>query len=194
MKLKLIVLWVFGLGLLAAVGGLYMSNQRQAAELAELRAQSQELQHARDELEELKTTGLPSHNAELARLRKDNEDLLRLRREVRELREEKEQVLKQVQSAQAAADQAQQQLQSQTQATKQIFQASACIHNLRRLDAAKQQWASEKQQTAEAVPAPQDLLPYLGNAMPVCPSGGQYTLNALNQEPACSTPGHALPK
>jgi hypothetical protein len=46
-----------------------------------------------------------------------------------------------------------------------------------------------------AVPALQDILPYLpGKTMPVCPVGGQYTLNAVNQPATCSIAGHVLPK
>jgi hypothetical protein len=63
------------------------------------------------------------------------------------------------------------------------------------IDAAKQQWALEKNKTANDIPQPQDLLPYFGpNAqLPQCPGGGRYTLNAVSIAPTCSIPGHMLP-
>ncbi len=70
-----------------------------------------------------------------------------------------------------------------------------CINNLRQIDGAKQQWALENRRPATALPTAQDLLPYFRNIqMPVCPAGGQYSINAVNALPTCSTPGHALPR
>ncbi len=31
-----------------------------------------------------------------------------------------------------------------------------------------------------------------GNAIPVCPQGGIYTLNGIGTDPTCSHPGHRL--
>jgi hypothetical protein len=194
MKLGIVLPWLGVAGLLAASVSLYSSNQTKDAELAKLREASQQAQRLSAELAEVKEQA-QAQRFEIARLRSDTEDLLRLRNEVRQLGEEKQQALKRVQSAQAAADQAQQQLQTQTQQTRQIFQTSACINNLRQLDAAKQQWALENKKSPVAVPTVQDILPYLpGRTMPVCPAGGQYTLNAVNQLPTCSITGHVLPK
>ena len=53
---------------------------------------------------------------------------------------------------------------------------------------------------ATATPAPTDLVPYYTKSAPVCPGGGTYTLNQMDQLPVCSiggTPGdydaHVLP-
>jgi hypothetical protein len=70
---------------------------------------------------------------------------------------------------------------------------SSCFSNLRQLDGAKQQWALENRKTAEAIPSAQDVMPYL-KEFPKCPAGGNYILNAVQSHPACSVPGHALPK
>jgi len=73
-------------------------------------------------------------------------------------------------------------------------QENACINNLRQIDAAKNQWALEKNKTATDVPTEDDLKPYLyNNAFPTCPQGGTYTIGALSEKPTCSVPGHALP-
>jgi len=31
-----------------------------------------------------------------------------------------------------------------------------------------------------------------GNAIPVCPQGGTYTLGAIGEDPTCSQPGNSL--
>jgi hypothetical protein len=78
---------------------------------------------------------------------------------------------------------------------RQTSQQNACINNLRIIDAAKQQWALEKGKTATDVPTQADLMPYLSRngQFPRCPQGGTYTINAVNEHPTCSIPGHVLP-
>ncbi len=86
---------------------------------------------------------------------------------------------------------------------------NVCINNLRQIDAAKQQWATETQQPGSAAPQQSDLDPYLGrlgNANNiVCPAGGvgatftaSYTLNSITNQPTCNfvpsgQNAHALP-
>jgi hypothetical protein len=72
-------------------------------------------------------------------------------------------------------------------------QENACINNLRQIDAAKQEWALEKNKTATDVPTEDDIKPYLINSrMPVCPAGGIYTIGAVGEKPTCSFRGHVL--
>jgi hypothetical protein len=62
------------------------------------------------------------------------------------------------------------------------------------MDAAKQQWALDRQKPEDAVPTAADLKPYLaGGKLPACPEGGNYALGPLTQKPRCSQPGHELP-
>jgi glucose repression mediator protein len=220
--MKTLLPWLLVVGLGVGLGALFMSHQQQTIELTQLRAESQELQAMRAAADEARTNLVQTENAELVKLRKDNEDLLRLRNQVRQLLDEKQQLSKQAQTAQAQAQAAQAQAQNfqaqaqSAQAQAQSAQAqaqaaalrlnatqnqaapdkaAACMNNLRQIDGAKQQWALEKQKTAEAVPAPADLAPYFkNNAMPVCPAGGVYSFNAVGAEPTCNIPGHALPK
>ncbi len=78
---------------------------------------------------------------------------------------------------------------------RQTSQENACINNLRQIDAAKQEWALEKNKTPTDVPTWNDLAPYLRGPVPLkCPAGGTYTINAVNQPPTCSVPGHQLPQ
>jgi TolA-binding protein len=208
--------WICFLVSLAALGAVYLSDQKKEAQLVQLSADNQELQKSLAAAEESKKSGAQSQNEELTRLRKDNEDLLRLRNEVRQLRDGNQQLTKQAQTAQAQAQTAQTQVQTaraQAQAAAQAAQAAAqkaveqnastakekanaCINNLRQIDAAKQQWALENSKTADAIPTAKDIAPYLGKdnngALPVCPAGGTYTINAVNAVPTCSVPGHAL--
>ncbi len=52
-----------------------------------------------------------------------------------------------------------------------------------------------KKQAGHCIPTVQDLLPYLKDGvLPVCPSGGTYTLNAVGYLPSCSVPDHELPQ
>ncbi len=70
-----------------------------------------------------------------------------------------------------------------------------CLNNLRLIDDAKQQWATDFEKPDSAVPSEKDLSPYLKNGvLPVCPSGGIYLINAVDELPTCSIPGHALPE
>jgi chromosome segregation ATPase len=69
-----------------------------------------------------------------------------------------------------------------------------CINNLRMLDGAKQQWALENQKQASTSVTVADILHYLRGGVPVCPSGGAYSLNTVGTPPTCSITGHVLPK
>jgi hypothetical protein len=74
-------------------------------------------------------------------------------------------------------------------------QKNACINNLRQIDAAKQQWALEKNKKQDDVPTEEDLKPYLSKAkMPTCAAGGSYTINRVGDKPECSKAGHTLPE
>ena len=66
-------------------------------------------------------------------------------------------------------------------------QKNACINNLRQIDGAKEQWALEQKKAPGANVADTDITPYIkGNAMPLCPAGGAYTVNVVDTPPACS--------
>jgi hypothetical protein len=73
-------------------------------------------------------------------------------------------------------------------------QTNFCINNLRMIDTAKQDWASEHKKSPGDTPSPQDLAPYLqrGFGSLVCPAGGTYSINPVDQNPTCSVPDHQL--
>ena len=224
MRFKVVLPWLCALGLLAGVGALYSLNQKQQAELTQLREACEQL---RTELATSTNAQVAAESEELVRLRKDNEDLLRLRNEVRQLRNERQDLTKQVQTTQAQARDAQAQVQAQAQAQAQALQAArqtasnqtaelqevmrrrygvppttpeqaaayTCINNLRQIDGAKQQWALEARKPANTLVNVADITPYLrGNTLPVCPVGGVYTLNTVEVSPTCTVPGHTLGK
>jgi hypothetical protein len=215
MRLKDFLPWVCVLGLLGALVPLYSTNQKQAAELAQLRQPTQE--PPKPAAEDATNNPAQTENEELARLRKENEDLLRLRNEVGQLRADKQQLAGQLQKAQSQAATAQEQAQTaqeqarsaqvqfQTAAAQAQTQAQAriaadkvilqCQANLRQIEAAKEKWALANNRPKGWLPSGNDLLPYLpGNALPVCPAGGVYTINPIGVNPICSIPGHALPQ
>jgi hypothetical protein len=73
-------------------------------------------------------------------------------------------------------------------------QRNACINNLRQLDSAKEQWALAENKENGAVVDEAAVLEYIrGNAMPLCPAGGTYTLGVIGENPTCSHPEHRLP-
>ena len=118
MKLKILFPWLCVLGSLAGLAWFYSAGQKKDAELATLRADSEQVQQLRAELEEAKKGQTQTEGDELTRLRKDHEELLRLRNEVRQLRGDKQQLSGQVQAAQTQAANAQAQVQAQVQALK----------------------------------------------------------------------------
>ena len=80
--------------------------------------------------------------------------------------------------------------------THEHYSYNGCINNLRQLDAAKQQWALEKNKSTNDIPNWKEVIPYLGRGgqgtRPWCPRGGVYRLGRLNEMPTCSIPGHKL--
>ena len=75
-------------------------------------------------------------------------------------------------------------------------QQSACINNLRQIDAAKHQWGLEASVPLSATPSSADLQPYLGRgagsvANVFCPQdpartlGTSYTVGDLSTAPVC---------
>ncbi|MGH8022265.1 MAG: hypothetical protein ACRED1_01695, partial [Limisphaerales bacterium] len=75
---------------------------------------------------------------------------------------------------------------------REVAQRNACINNLRRIEAAKKEWALGNNKTNGDIPTQKDLMPYLG-LWPVCPTGGAYSINPLGTLPTCSIRGHKLP-
>ena len=75
---------------------------------------------------------------------------------------------------------------------RETAQRSACINNLRQIDAAKSEWALENNKTNGVVPTEADLAQYIRNGMPKCPAGGTYTIGPIGEKPTCSLPGHVL--
>jgi len=70
-------------------------------------------------------------------------------------------------------------------------QTNACINNLRQIFGATQQWALDYRQAPEATVTPDEILPYLRNAV-VCPAGGSsatlgtsYSLTTVTNVPTC---------
>jgi hypothetical protein len=74
------------------------------------------------------------------------------------------------------------------------LQQDTCINNLRQIDAAVNQFALEHGKTSGSDVTVDDLTPYLPkNVLPVCPSGGSYTIGKVGEIPKCSIAGHELP-
>jgi regulator of replication initiation timing len=214
MKLKDWVLWLCVAALLATEVFLFLAKSQKDAAIVQLHESQQKVAQLQSDLDQLKSSSVATLSTENARLRAENQGLTQkfaqLQAENNRLREQSQKLAQQLETAHNAVQQQQQQLQqiqaenqqaaTTTEATAEqsmspAAQLSACINNLRQMDAAKQQWALENDKTASAVPTAQDLLPYFGDGLfPVCPSGGIYTINAVGVPPTCSVPGHVLPQ
>jgi len=200
MKLNKWMVWLLVGAFLASEIFLFSTlRQKEAAQIS-LLAQKQHAEDLQSQLDALQSANAGLQGSEISRLRAENQDLPRLRNQVTQLQASNQKLTQQLKAASAYAQQQSAQLQQLTEAQQaaQAAQAeaadrNACINNLRQLDAAKQQWALEKNKTAVAVPTAQDLAAYFKEGvLPVCPSGGSYSLNAVGELPACSVAGHAL--
>jgi len=209
--MKAILPWLLVIALGASAAALYISGSAKDQKIAALSEQVQQMDTMRSQVEDLQKQATANAD-QIASMQKDNAELLKLRGQVRQMQDEKAQIAKQLATAQSQAERSQAEvLQAQMRASETARQAAeqqilqskqnqaavnTCINNLRLIDAAKQQWALEKNKGPDDVPQPQDLLPYIGrndNVFPQCPSGGRYTLNAVKLAPTCTIPGHALP-
>jgi hypothetical protein len=208
MKIKTWVVWLVVVVFLISEIMLFSASRQKDKALVALHAEQERADQLQAQVEELKNSNSSSQAAEIARLRADNQDLPRLRNQVTQLQAANQKLTQQLNTSRTAAQQQQaqleqvaaenQQVRAAAQEANAVLERNACINNLRQIDAAKQQWALEKNKPAEAIPTVQDITPYLkldanGN-IPGCPSGGTYTLNAVGELPSCSVPGHVLPQ
>jgi len=76
---------------------------------------------------------------------------------------------------------------------REVAMKNVCINNLQEIERAKEQWAIDNKKQAGDFPQVNQLLEFLnGRAMPLCPSGGKYSINPTDTPPACTVPGHEL--
>jgi chromosome segregation ATPase len=194
--------WVCLALMLVAEFFLFRANHERDAARTDLRDAQTQLHAAQAELEELKNSSAGRQASEISGLRKQNEVLTgkvsALQKNLESVQANSQKTEQSLSKARTALELQQanlQQLQTEQQQARVAANANACINNLRLLDAAKQQWALDKNKAAEAVPTSQELLPYLKDGIfPVCPDGGVYSLNAVGEIPACSVQGHVLPQ
>jgi hypothetical protein len=78
--------------------------------------------------------------------------------------------------------------------------AGTCLANLRQIEAASYQFAAEKNlKIGDKINFPNDLMPYFKDGkVPICPSGGIYSIKKVGDVPTCSLgtnviPAHVLP-
>lgn len=77
---------------------------------------------------------------------------------------------------------------------RQRAQRELCIHNLKRIDAAKASWALIVGMGSEEEPFEEELAPYFADyRTPECPAGGTYTIGWVMDPSTCSLEdlGHA---
>lgn len=178
---------------------LFRAIREKDAALTSVRdTQSQMRQMSRD-LEELKHSNAGLQASEILRLRKQNEifsnRLVQVQADLTQSTQQLATARTALQLQQDHLEQLQHENRLVTDAGVSIIQRNDCINNLRQIDGAKQQWALENNAAVDAVPTVKDLLPYFkGKVFPVCPAGGTYSINSVEEIPTCSIEGHALPQ
>ena len=68
-----------------------------------------------------------------------------------------------------------------------------CVINLKNIEGAKVRWAAEHRKLSTETPSNDDLFgkgKYIRDIL-VCPSGGTYSLNPVDDRPTCSVAGHS---
>jgi len=79
---------------------------------------------------------------------------------------------------------------------RESSRTKSCIANLKQIQSAKEQWAMDNKEAGTAVPVAADLYGatlYI-KTTPSCPSGGAYTINAVDVDPTCDGDAtHVLP-
>lgn len=179
----------------------YRDNGELRVELQNTRV---ELHQTKDDLNALKNSDVGVEAAEISRLGKINQILTNklnvLQSAILPVWQANQSNAQHLATARLAIQLQQahlQQLQSEkdqiADASTAVIAQKTCINNLRLIDDAKQQWASDTGADDSAVPTQKDLLPYLNNnVFPDCPAGGVYTINRVDQVPTCSIPSHTL--
>jgi hypothetical protein len=197
--------------MLAADIFLFRAIRQKDEIMIKLRDEQVQLRETQDALTELKNSNVGLQASEILRLRKQNEILTNqfagLEATLAELQVENSSNAQHLGTARLAIRLQQQHLQQLELASEKVLVEAVedatnnaaiiaqknCLSNLRLIDDAKQAWATENGEPDNAVPKQADLLPYLkGGAFPVCPSGGKYSINAVNELPTCSFPGHVF--
>ena len=70
-------------------------------------------------------------------------------------------------------------------------QRTTCAANLRQLENAKQQWATEHSKQNTDQPTLAELTPYF-RFPPICPLGGSYSINPTGTPATCPIESHTL--
>lgn len=68
-----------------------------------------------------------------------------------------------------------------------------CVSNLKYLEGAKEQWAMQHKMDAGTEVTWDELVPAYIETVPVCLTGGTYTLGEVGTAPTCTVKGHVLP-
>ena len=185
---------------------LFHASREKDAALTETRDTQSQMRQLQKDLDELKNSSSGLQFAEIVKLHKQNEiytnRLAKAQAMIDQLQAESAQSAHNLATARAALSLQQQHLQDLqtenklvTDAGLTIIHRNTCINNLREIDAAKAQWALDKNKPGDAVPTAQDLLPYLKDGIfPACPDGGTYYLNSVDTVPTCNIQSHVLPQ
>lgn len=203
--MKTIFPWMLAVIFAALAGVLFSSSQKRDLELATLRAQVQELETARLDASNTSTGRTEIDQNELERLRKESDEVYKLRNQVGQLQKRVAEMeanpvpppvdVTQYQPPQPPVEDptaTTPEAPPEDPVTKQ--QREQCVENMKVIEEAKTMWAVANNKQAGERMTIQDITTALPNngAMPLCPSGGVYSLNEVGIPVSCSLPDHSL--
>ncbi len=70
--------------------------------------------------------------------------------------------------------------------------AKACSMNLMSIKTIMAAWSLDKNKSDDAQPTIADLIEYFPRGFPSCPSGGNYSVSRVKDDPECSIPTHSF--
>jgi prepilin-type N-terminal cleavage/methylation domain-containing protein len=73
--------------------------------------------------------------------------------------------------------------------SRQTTQSTLCVNNMRKIEAAKDQWSIENFKSIGYPCVSSDIIMYFKNGFPMCPANGDYTVNAIGSNVTCSISG-----
>lgn len=73
---------------------------------------------------------------------------------------------------------------------RDMSREKACVSNLDKIEGGKEQCVMEHNMGTGDTVTFDDIVPDYIKEMPQCPSGGEYTVEAINTMPTCTIEGH----
>lgn len=195
-----IIPWLLVVFLGATTAMLFSNAQKRDLDIATLRAQVEQFDALRAELDDARKTQVNQN--ELERLRKESDEVYKLRNQVAQLQKKLKEippppapeiVYQQFQEPPPPPPPTEPVPETPTEDPVTRQQREQCLHNMNVIEEAKTMWAVANNKQAGERMTVIDITTALPNSsMPLCPSGGVYNLNEVGIPVSCSISSHSL--